>query len=514
MRKQLWGWLLPVLLWALASASVRAGAESGNPSVGTATAPREIVRHNAGDFNGVHLKYSSIFEERVLMDASGAPAATITTYSYVKEGGDPASRPVLFVTDGGPGSASIWEHIGYFAPKRVDRADPVRPPTTPPFRMVHNADFPLDVTDVVVIDTVGTGLSRLLPGGRPQDFFTPEQDAKVIVELIQAWITKRGRWGSPKFVAGESYGTIRFPLVARMLTGSAYKSQNLVGITLNGVILMSCALDNPLTSPNSIGVRGPVNLLPTYAAIALYHKKVDAAGKSLEDFTEDARNFAQGDYLRALYAGDRLPPAERQVIAVRMSKFIGLPVELIEEKQLRIDTRTFSDQLLRDEGLATGFYDGRFTLPRKGHGGDAVADDAAMAQYTPSYIATMNEYLRTEFGIATNEVYKAIPFGETLFKWDWGQGPGQEPPERNFAIEMAMAMRNNPDLKLFVWNGVYDLVTPFSETEYVIAHSGLPRERVRVRNFPAGHTPYNLSEDELGRFAADLRGFIQSALKN
>jgi carboxypeptidase C (cathepsin A) len=251
------------------------------------------------------------------------------------------------------------------------------------------------------------------------------------------------------------------------------------------------------------------NSLPSLAATAWYHGKVDRSARTLQDHVSDARSFAASDYIQALYAGSRLKPGVRRSIADRLAALVGLPVEFVLENDLRISTDFFAERLLADTGRQVGKYDARFVLPAAGSGGDPVADDPAMGQYVPGFVAAVNLHLRDELGVTLDEAYLAIEFHRVNALWDYGSGPGI-PTRQDRAGDLAVAMRRNPSLHLFVGTGYFDLVTTVGAAEYTVAHAGFPADRVTMRHYESGHMPY-LGEKSRKRLAADLRAFIQEA---
>jgi carboxypeptidase C (cathepsin A) len=251
------------------------------------------------------------------------------------------------------------------------------------------------------------------------------------------------------------------------------------------------------------------NSLAALAATAWYHGKVDQATRTLQEHVADAQSFASGEYLVALYAGSRLAADERQRIAERIAGLIGLPASLVLENDLRVSADTFSTALLADRGQQVGKYDSRFVLPLAASGNDPVADDPAMGQYVPGFVAALNMHLRDEVGARLEEPYLPIEFRKVNSRWDYGSGPGV-PTRGEYAKDLAVAMRRNPSLRLFVGTGYYDLVTTVGAAEYTVAHADFPAERVTLRNYASGHMPY-LGAENRRQLADDLRQFINEA---
>lgn len=498
---------LTTLLAATAAAlalAASAGAQTAPPAQGSApsaSAPRAFASDRSGVFMGRKVAYRAALQETILKDAKGQPAASLFSFSYVAKGAK-ADRPVVFVFNGGPGSSSIWLHMGMLGPRRIAFTDPVKPPTVPPFALEDNPLSLLDVADLVFIDPIGTGYSRLLPGGKAEDYYGVSQDARATAEFIQGWLTANGRWNSPKFLMGESYGTVRASVLANTLMGGPFSTMGaLGGTTLNGVIILGPSFD--MNRGGGAGDdRSSLSSLPTMAATAWVHGKVERKGRTPQSAADEARRFAAEVYLPALYAGEELPAAERTKVAEGLAKLTGLSAKTWLDADLRISLTQFGQMLLKDQGLQIGAYDGRYTLPLAASGGDPVADDPAMGQYTPAFIAGLNQYVATDLKIAAPSTYQPIAFADVNSRWNWGAG-GQ----KNYAEDLATAMRRNPSLGVFIGSGYYDLVTTFGAAETVARHSGLARDRLSMRVYPSGHMPY-LGDESARVLGADLRAFI------
>jgi carboxypeptidase C (cathepsin A) len=504
--------LLP-LISAVLSAATWAQAQPPAPvQPGTAVfAPREFITHHEGEFGSEKIRYTAIASDTVLNNEAGAPAATIFSFSYIRDDvKDRTVRPVFFIFNGGPGSSSVWMHIGFFGPRRVALANAVKPPTTPPFSLQDNPNCILDLADIVLIDPVGTGFSHLLPGGNPKQYYGVEQDGRATVEFIEAWLTRQGRMNSPRFLVGESYGVTRAIVVARMLMGGPFSEVGrMTAISLNGIIIMGGSPTEGYGKES--GDEAYANNLPTMAATAWYHKKA-GAGSTLDAVIAEAQSFAADDYLKALYAGDRLPAQSENQIADHLSKLIGLPVDFIQQKKLRISMDEFRQQILLKEGLRVGAYDSRFTLSAGPDDGplDPVADDPAMGQYSPAFIGAMDAYLRDDLKIKVDSPYEAIAFKTVNSAWDYGSGSKPGGPTTR-AEDLAAAMRRNRHLHLFSVSGDYDCVTTLGNAAYGLSHSGLPLDRVLIRTFPSGHMAY-LGDESSSALAADLRKFVAATL--
>ncbi|HEX7822328.1 MAG TPA: peptidase S10 [Sphingobium sp.] len=494
---------------ALVAATLPNGQASGqSKTLATGqTAPVRITTEHVARIDGKQLRYTASVDQTILNDTLGKPAASIFTFSYVAKNVKP-DRPIIFIFNGGPGSSSIWTHMGALAPRRVDLPDPINPPTTAPFRMVDSPTSLLAFADLVFLDPVGTGYSRMLPGGRAEDFLGITQDARATADVVLGWLDTHGRWGSPKFMLGESYGTTRAILTSQALMGGVTAvGGQLRGASLNGLIILGPAFDI-----NAFGVEGDdrefLNNLPTMAATAWVHGKLEQ-GLTLEKATMAAQAFARSDYLQGLYAGNSLSDADRHRLASRLAEISGIPEQAWIDANLRLTLRDFSGLLLKQEGKRVGAYDARFTLPARAEGPDPVADDPAMGQYTPAFSAALNSYVRDELGYKTDQPYIPIDWKNVFFRWDRGSGPGVIPP-RNYATDLAISMRRNPALRVFVAAGYYDLVTTYGQADYALAHAAVPRDRVVLKGYASGHMPY-LGDDTARSLSTDLKGFVEAS---
>lgn len=499
--------LVSTCIGAVLLSGVASAAQAQQPPVTReAYIPRRTVTQHTGSFGDRKVSYIASAGETLLNDPKGDPAATIFAFSYVEKDAK-EGRPIVFVFNGGPGSSSIWLHMGMLGPRQISFADAVHPPTTAPFKIMDNRLSLLDVADLVFIDPVGTGYSRLLPGGKPEDFYGVTQDARAMSDFIQAWLTQNKRWNSPKFIMGESYGAVRAAVLANTLMGGPYSTGILSAVSLNGVLILG-----PSFEPGG-AVKGDdrayLNNLPTMAATAWHHGKIAREGKSPESVAAEARLFVADDYVRALYAGSALPSAERYRIAERLAELTGLPRQTWLDNDLRMSMGDFSAALLKNERLQIGAYDSRYTLPLAGSGGDPVADDPAMGQYTPGFVAAFNTYVQNELKIESNDRYQAIVFADINSRWNWGAGPGTMVPY-NYGVDLAAAMRRNPSMQVFIGTGYYDLVTTFGAAEYTARHSGLTQDRLTLKTYASGHMPY-LGDESARLLAADVRAFIRSA---
>jgi carboxypeptidase C (cathepsin A) len=480
-----------------------AKAESSPP---TQAEPHRFESTHEGTFGGKRIRYRAVAEEHYIKDEAGKPAASVYTISYLRSdaGKDVDQRPVIFAFNGGPGSSSVWLHMGLLGPMRVDAGEPGKPTTVAPFRYTDNPDSPLDVADVVLIDPPNTGYSRILPGAKPEQFLATDADARMTVDLMRDWLNTHGRINSPKYIVSESYGTIRAAVVAKLMAGGPMVTGRMDGIALNGVVLLGQAMD--LSGDN--GDRATLTALPTMAATACLHHKV-ASGCTAAAQADAARKFARETLLPALYQGYRLDQGLRTQIGTQLATLIGVDPQTVVDANLRLSIGDFAHELLKTEGLRVGMYDARYTLPLAGAGPDPVADEPPMGQYVPAYIGAWADYARKGLGIDLPQQYEAISFADVNFRWDYGSGVGVT-TTRNFAQDLATAANHNPALRVMVGAGYYDLVTTAGMAEYTLAHAAIPADRVVFHYYESGHMPY-LGAVTRGEVARDLREFVTAA---
>lgn len=468
---------------------------------------RFVTRHTLKTPKGA-LPYTAIAGETYLYNRAAEPIGAIFSFSYIKAGPPDPRRPVLFTFNGGPGSSSLWLHMGVAGPKRVVLDRDVNPSNTPPFGLEDNPDSLLDVADLVFIDPVGTGWSRILGKGAGADFWGIDEDADTVAQFIELWLTEHGRWNSPKFILGESYGTIRAAVLPRALMGGPLYVGQMRGITLNGIILAGATL-GPREAPPPEGAELRQALgLPALADAAWYHGKVDRRGLTLEAWHAEADAFARGDYAEALRRdkAGMLPPAERAAIVARLVAYTGLP-PAAWEKTLRVSDAEFGRLLLADQGLQIGAYDARYTLPLANSGGDPVGDDPAMGRYVPGFVAAFHQMAAQDLQVRMDRPYWAITWRDLLPSWNWKRTG--VPEGQSFAKDLAVAMRRNEKLRVMLASGYYDLTTHAAPAEHALEQAGAPRDRVMIRRYPSGHMLYLGGTAEA--FAKDVRDLIRQA---
>jgi carboxypeptidase C (cathepsin A) len=431
-------------------------------------------------------------------DEDKANNGSIFYVAYTEDGVPAKSRPVTFLYNGGPGSASLWLHMGSVGPVRVVTESPKA--TGPaPYQWVQNQYSLLDKSDLVFIDAPMTGFSRAVGKGTAKDFAGVDQDIKAFEKFIIRYITINQRWDSPKYLFGESYGTPRSAALVATLNND--------GVAFNGVVLLSSILNYYVRSPGyDIDTK---TYLPTFAAIAWYYDKVPHTG-TMKDFVEKAREFSRGPYTEALDQGDRLSPTDFDAMATKLAGITGLSVQYIKESKLRINPTRFRKELLRDQDEILGRYDARFEGIDIDSAGETPGFDPSDTGISGVFVGAFHNYLQTELKYMSSETYNLSGPGINE-NWDWKHRPsggyrGGTQTEPDTVIDLSDAMRKNPYLKVFSANGWFDLATPFFGTEHDLAQMMLPPSllgNVQFGYYPAGHMVY-LNVDALKEMHADL----------
>ncbi|HEX9946472.1 MAG TPA: peptidase S10 [Allosphingosinicella sp.] len=458
-----------------------------------------VTRHS-GTFGGQRMSYTATAGETYLKAADGTPKASIFSIAYVKEPRDP-KRPVAFLFNGGPGSGSLWLHMGAFGPKRVAIPSDARDDGAPPFPILDNPDSLLDATDIVFIDPVGTGFSRPLGKTEGKEYWGVTQDARSVAEFIRIWLGENGRWNSPKYLGGESYGTTRSAAVVNQLEG-AFND-----VSLNGIILISTILDFGAQA-NVPGNEMPyVLFLPSMAAAAFHHGKAPADAGTLEGFVQEAREFAAGDYASALFKGQKLQGEERSAIRRRLARFTGLSERFLEAADLRVSDQRFYKELLRDRGLVVGRLDARYTGRDYDNAGEAPDNDPSFYGIDAGYTAALNSWARDGLKFRTDRQYSTIG-GVGNWDWDLADQGGEARYYKNVTPYIGKAMRENSGLRVFVGQGYFDFATPFFGAEYSLSRTGIPQERIVYRYYGSGHMMYVRDEDR-SKLSSDVRAFIR-----
>lgn len=463
--------------------------------------PTVSTTRHTGTFGGQRVAYTATASETYLKTEDGTPKASIFSISYVREPRD-RSRPVTFLFNGGPGSGSLWLHMGAFGPKRVAIPSDARDDGAPPFPILDNPDSLLDVTDIVFIDPVGTGFSHTLGKTEGKDYWGVTQDAKSVAEFIRIWLNENGRWNSPKYLGGESYGTTRSAAVVNQLEG-AYND-----VSLNGIILISTILDFGAEAFVPGNEMPYILYLPSMAATAYHHNKVADPPASLDAFVQEARDFAAGDYAAALMKGQRLQGEERASIRRRLARFTGLSERFVESADLRVSDQRFYKELLRDRGLVIGRLDARYTGRDYDNAGESPDNDPSFYGIDAGYTAALNEWVRTGLDFKTDRQYSTIG-GVRDWNWDLDDLGGESRYYKNVAPYLGKAMRENSGLRVFVGQGWFDFATPFFGAEYSLSRTGIPQDRIRFHYYGSGHMMYVRDEDR-SKLSNDIREFIRA----
>jgi carboxypeptidase C (cathepsin A) len=463
------------------------------------TTEHEIV------ISGQVLHYTATTGIIVMKDEEGKAKSKLFFISYTqKEVADVSRRPLTISFNGGPGSSSVWLHLGLLGPKRVLSGD-VNQVNPPPYRLTDNEYSLLQVSDLVFIDPVSTGYSRPAPGEEAKQFHGLEKDIESVGDFIRLYVTRYRRWNSPKFLIGESYGTTR-------AAGLAGYLQDRHGMYLNGLMLVSVIL-NFQTALFNLGNDLPFILfLPVYAATAFYHKKSAAdKGQELTHFLAEVERFATHEYTLALMKGDQLPAAEREQIIQQLVAYTGLSARYIEQTNLRIHIQRFVKELLREERRTVGRLDTRFKGIDRDAAGEHFEYDPSYSAIQGAYTATLNDYLRRELKFESDIAYEILT---SLYEhWDYSKHQNQYV---NVAETLRSAMHRNPFLHILVANGYYDLATPYFATEYTVNHLELDpilRDNIVMTYYEAGHMMY-VHEPSLAKLSQDLATFVYNSTRN
>lgn len=478
-------------------------ADESKPDAAEAPPPPPIVSvtKHKGSFGGQAIAYTATTGETWLKDKDGKPLAAIFATSYVKDGGD-RGRPVTFLFNGGPGSGSLWLHMGAFGPKRVVIPN-AKDDGAPPYPLVDNPESLLDVTDLVFIDPVGTGFARAIGKKEAKDYWGVSSDAKSIAEFIRIWLSENGRWNSPKYLGGESYGTTRSVAVLKELEGS-YND-----VSLNGIILISTILDFGAVAEVQGNEMPYILNLPSMAATAWYHRRIASPPATVAEIAAQARTFAIGPYAAALLKGNALGTEQRASVRAELARLTGLSEAFLEQANLRVLPGRFYKELLRDRGLTTGRLDTRYTGVDYDSAGEEPDNDPSFYAIDGAYTSAVNAYLRDDLKLKIDRQYVTIG---GVGEWDWklaDQRGRDGEVYVNVAPYLGRALRENSGLRVFVAQGWYDFATPFFAAEYSMNRPGFDPSRIAFHYYDAGHMMYVRPED-LRKLSADLRAFIRA----
>jgi len=469
-------------------------------------ATQSVTEHTAR-IGGKNIKYMVTAGTMLMENEKDEPHALIGFTAYVANGKNKSDRPIMFAYNGGPGSASLWLHMGILGPQRAVVTD-ADFGSNGPFKRVMNDYSIIDEVDLVMIDPVGTGFAKPVGEATGEDFWGVDQDIKSVSEFIVKYLTDNGRWASPKYVLGESYGGMRTGGVAHYLL-----TRHMVA--LNGVILVSPFMEMT-TGFAGLGIDLPHAMyLPTFAATARYHGALDPNPENLTAFMQEVGDFALQEYAPALLMGDRLPTADRQAVLAKLAQYTGLSEEYWDRANLRINEGRFTKELLREQGETAGRIDSRFTGNTINKIGENAVYDPMLSAIGPGYLAAFMDYYRNDLNV--EDIGNYTVFGNVFLQWDWSHAQpdiqGFKLPFPNTAIDLAFAMTQNPAMKVLVQQGYYDLATPHLATEYFIDHMNIAdelRQNIRIDYYEAGHMMY-IHEPSMVKYKEDLATFIRDS---
>jgi len=511
-----------IALWTMLSVPLHAawpgqtGGQVGvQPTDGTGKAdekksrvPEFKVTSHETTIEGQSIKYTATAGMLPLLDDAGKTKAQVFFVAYERADQEVAQRPIMFAFNGGPGSASVWLHMGAIGPRRVEMG-PEGEVLPPPAKVVTNEYSWLDMCDLVFIDPVSTGYSRPAEGENPGQFHGLNEDVAAVGNFIRLYCTRYQRWSSPKFLVGESYGTTRASGLAAYLQGQ-------LGMYLNGMVLISPVLNFQTLEPD-IGNDLPYWLfLPTYTATAWHYKKLDAElqGDLVKTLAE-AQRWASGEYMVALSKGDQLSATERDAIAAKMARYTGVSKEFVLRHELRVTQSQFCRELLRERGMMVGRLDSRYSAASRevgdGGGGEGAVgyagSDPSYAAIQGVYTAGLNMYLRGELKFESDQNYEILT--GKVNPWSFQPAVNRY---ANVSDSLRQAMVQNPSLRVLFAAGYFDLATPFGATDYTVAHLGLPAElrgQVTQTYYRSGHMMYVRAED-LAKLKADAKKLVTS----
>ena len=459
---------------------------------------------HVGSFGGSSLNYQAKISNFLLKKNNGDVFAEAVLTSYIVDG-EGQRRPVTFVFNGGPGSASTWLHMGLMGPKRVRVPSDASDPGLPPYKLEHNSVALLDLTDLVFIDPIGTGFSRLAGKGTAEDVFGLEEDASSVAAMVREWIRREKRWNSPVIIAGESFGTTR---AAAMMP---YLQEGPEPIRVSGIIMVSQAMDYTGSTPVNDNLIAFATYLPSLAATAWYHNALAEKPEDFEKFIDEVRSFTVETYLPALFKGAYLSVSDADRIADRLARYTGIDKSYFIKSRLRIPTGRFAKELLRERGTIVGRLDSRYTSKDVDVMAENPRFDAASAAISAAYSSSFRAYLHEDLGVSLDRPYFSSG-PDVGANWVYDRRSGyREPSFVNTAPTLADAMARNPGLQVLVASGYYDLITPFFDAEFTLARHGIDFSRVKMTYYHAGHMMY-VHEPAFKKLTKDIRQFVMEIL--
>ena len=472
-------------------------------------APPDAISHHVATIGGQRIPYTARAGTITLRNDKEQITAHMFYVAYTKDGSDLSRRPVTFFYNGGPGSSTIWLHMGSFSPVRVVTAN-AAPNASAPYGLNANPYSLIDKSDLVFIDAPNTGFSRVIGYGDPKDFMGVDQDGRAFTQFIQRYITQFNRWNSPKFLFGESYGTTRDAVLVNMLQDA--------GVQFNGVVLLSAILNFGLTG---LGGSGPIAsgdwayvlYLPSEAATAWYHHMVPNRPASLAAFLSGVEQFAGTQYLHGLAQGDRLSSYEREQIVSKLHSYLGISETYIRNSNLRISYPRFQKELLRGSNQIVGRLDSRFQTYGIDTASDSPEWDPADVSITGPFVGAFQRYLNDQLHYRSNLIYRPTAYTQLGARWDMHHN-GNDPPA-NVAPDLAQAMTENPHLKVLLAGGYYDFATPFFAAQYTLQHLNVApaiSRNISYAFFQSGHMVY-VNTPSLAQFKSYLSRWYDSAIQ-
>ena len=495
---------LPVA--AFAQRGARPDAAPASAPDTTAPAEVHVTTQHSVTIGGQRVDYDATVGTIILRNNNNEPTGELYYTAYTRRGvTDVSHRPLMFAYNGGPGSSSIWVHMGLLGPKRVDIPDGVHAPP-PPYHLVDNEYSMLDRADLVFIDPIGTGYSKPIGKGKGADFWGVDQDASSLAQFVSRYLSETDRWNSPRYLMGESYGTTRSAALSAQLQRRS--------VDLNGVILLSAVLDFQTITFDPGNDEPYVLYLPSYAAVAWYHDALANKPAQLRPFLKEVERFATHEYATALLQGDNLPAAERNAVLDKLHQYTGLSRDYLDKANLRVDAGQFEKELLREKGQVVGRLDARYT----GETGDLLEEsapyDPQSADISSAYLSLFNNYMHQDLNFGRGMIYAS---SGNVYPWDWTHGQsGGWPGHTNVATDLAQELSTNPRLHVLLNSGLYDLATPYYAAEWTMDHLGVPkqvRSQITFAEYEAGHMVY-VHEPSLANFKKNVAAFIAKTSGN